>query len=150
MLFRSGEREAIFEYRAKGWDNGGLTGTYVEVSIEKQHMWVYKDGQEVVSTDVVTGLPGEDTQTYRGCFAIDAKKSPAVLGRLDTQGYESPVQYWAPFDGGRGLHDAPWREQDFGGQIYLTAGSHGCVNIPSDQMEAVYNAVEVGTAVCVY
>ena len=146
----SGEREPVFEYRAMGWDNGDLTGSYVEVSIEKQHMWVYKDGAEIISTDVVTGLPEEETMTYPGCYAIDAKKSPAVLGSMDTQGYSSDVEFWAPFDGGRGLHDAPWRGKDFGGKIYLTNGSHGCVNIPSDQMEAVYNAIEIGMAVCVY
>ena len=32
-----------------------------------------------------------------------------------------------PFDGGIGFHDASWRDE-FGGDIYLTDGSHGCIN----------------------
>ena len=63
----------------------------------------------VVETDFVSGMPTATRATYPGCFAIDAKKSPATLGTMATQGYESAVNWWCPFDGGRGLHDAPWR-----------------------------------------
>lgn len=147
----SGARNPVFYTwgTAKGWDNGGLTGTYVEVSLTAQHLWVYKDYQEVVSTDIVTGLPTEERATYPGCFAIDAKKSPATLGTLDMQGYSQPVNWWCPFDGGRGLHDAYWRDA-FGGTIYQSNGSHGCVNIPEDVMQSIYDTVSIGTAVCVY
>ena len=145
----SGSRQPIFKYSAKGWDNGDLTGTYVEVSLKEQHLWVYKDYQVVVETDFVSGMPTATRATYPGCFAIDAKKSPAVLGTMATQGYESHVTWWCPFDGGRGLHDAPWRGT-FGGNEYIGNGSHGCVNCPADVMEKIYNAVSIGEAVCVY
>ena len=145
----SGSRQPIFKYSAKGWDNGDLTGSYVEVSIAEQHLWVYKDYQVVVETDVVTGAPVPDRTTYPGCYAIDAKKSPATLGTIATQGYSSEVNWWCPFDGGRGLHDAPWRET-FGGQEYLANGSHGCVNCPANIMEQIYNNVSIGEAVIVY
>ncbi|MEE3407530.1 MAG: L,D-transpeptidase family protein, partial [Candidatus Cryptobacteroides sp.] len=144
-----GERPVTFLYSAMGWDNGDLTGTYVEVSIAEQHLWCYKDYELVMDTDVVTGLPPTERGTTPGTFAVDAKKEDAVLGSLDVQGYESPVSFWAPFNGGQGLHDAPWRG-DFGGDIYLSNGSHGCVNIPPENMEAIYNAIDIGTAVVVY
>ena len=144
-----GERTPTFLYSAMGWDNGDLTGTYVEVSISEQHLWCYKDYELVMDTDVVTGLPTPERGTTRGCFAVDAKKEDAVLGSLDVQGYASPVSFWAPFNGGQGLHDAPWRD-DFGGDIYLGNGSHGCVNIPPWNMETIYNAIDIGTAVVIY
>ena len=144
-----GERPVTFLYSAMGWDNGDLTGTYVEVSIGEQHLWCYKDYELVMDTDVVTGLPTTERETTPGTFAVDAKKEDAVLGSLDVQGYESPVHFWAPFNGGQGLHDAPWRG-DFGGDIYLGNGSHGCVNIPPENMEAIYNAIDIGTAVVIY
>lgn len=144
-----GERTPTFLYSAMGWDNGDITGTYVEVSISEQKLWCYHNYELVMETDVVTGLPTSERETRRGIFAIDAKKEDATLGRLDVQGYSSPVSYWAPFDGGRGLHDAPWRGS-FGGDIYLSDGSHGCVNIPEQNMEAIYNAIEIGNAVIVY
>lgn len=145
----SGVKTVVWLYSAMGWDNGDLTGTYVEVSLARQKLWCYRDYELVVSTDIVTGQPGGDSETVRGVFAVDAKKSPAVLGSMDVQGYASPVSYWCPFNGGQGLHDAPWRGA-FGGNIYLTNGSHGCVNIPVDKMEAIYNTVSIGTAVVVY
>lgn len=145
----NGEREVAWLYRAMGWDNGGLTGTYVEVSIDSQHLWCYKDYELVMETDVVTGSPTSERRTHTGIYAVDAKKSPAVLGSLDVQGYASPVGWWCPFNGGQGLHDAPWRGA-FGGSIFQYDGSHGCVNIPVDNMETIYDTVEIGTAVVVY
>ena len=145
----AGERTPTFLYSAMGWDNGDITGTYVEVSISEQHLWCYHNYELVMDTDVVTGLPTSERETRRGIYAIDAKKEHATLGRLDVQGYASPVDYWAPFDGGRGLHDAPWRGS-FGGDIYLYDGSHGCVNIPSQNMAAIFNAIEIGNAVIIY
>ena len=129
--------------------NHGLDGTYVEVNIDDQHLWVYKNGKVVCDTDVVTGLPIYESITYHGCYAIKSKEREVVLGSLDLQGYESPVSYWIPFNGGEGLHDAPWREY-FGGKIWLTNGSHGCVNVPDWCMDDVYNNVQVGEAVVVY
>lgn len=146
----AGEREPVWLFKAMGWDNNDLTGTYVEVSIAQQHLWCFKDGQLIVETPVVTGsLAMPDAETHPGCFAIDAKVRDKVLGALDTQGYANPVSFWMPFDGGRGLHDAPWRV-DYGGDIYVTNGSHGCVNTPYWAMEIVYNALEIGHAVVVY
>ncbi len=144
-----GDFVPVWLYKGMGWSNNGLTGTYVEVSISEQHLWCYKDGELVQDADVVTGAPTPERETIRGIFAIDAKKSPAVLGRMDVQGYSSPVSYWCPFNGGQGLHDAPWRGA-FGGSIYTSNGSHGCVNVPPDKMQVIYDTVEIGTAVVVY
>ena len=68
---------------------------------------------------------------------------------LKGAGYLSYVNYWMPYNGGEGLHDATWRDE-FGKDIYKTSGSHGCINMPLDIAEQVYNNVEVGTIVEVY
>ena len=55
-----------------------------------------------------------------------------------------------PFNGNVGLHDADrWRSK-YGGDIYKTNGSHGCVNMPRDAAEKVFNIVSKGTPVIVY
>ncbi len=140
--------------KGNGLENNGLGGSYVEVSIEDQHIWVYKNGELVIDTDVVTGNPnpdekGKNRETYLGCYSIKNKMEDVTLGTLDVQGYESPVEYWVPFNGGEGFHDAPWRSS-FGGSIYQTNGSHGCVNCPPELMGTIYDTVEVGDAVVVY
>ena len=44
---------------------GEATGsTYIEICIAQQHMWVYKNGKQIATTDVVTGNYGDcDTPT---------------------------------------------------------------------------------------
>ena len=55
-----------------------------------------------------------------------------------------------PFNGNVGIHDADGWRSEYGGQIYLTRGSHGCINTPEDQVAKIYDAVEIGTSVIVY
>ena len=48
-----------------------------------------------------------------------------------------------------GLHDASWRS-NFGGDYYLYAGSHGCVNTPEDAMKTIYDNVTDGIPILSY
>ncbi len=140
-----------YQYTAKFRGENDIGDTYVEISISEQKVWCYKNGALVVETDCVSGNTNKGNGTPSGSvWAIDAKKSPAVLGTLDTMGYASPVTYWMPFTGNVGLHDADGWRSSYGGEIYLTNGSHGCVNLPLSAAELIYNAVEIGTAVIVY
>lgn len=143
--------EPAYQYSAKNRGANDIGGTYIEISISAQHVWCYKDYELVVSTDCVTGNPNKGNSTPSGSvWAIDAKKSPATLGTMDTMGYESQVTYWMPFNGNVGLHDADGWRTKYGGSIYLTNGSHGCVNLPYSAAQTIYNSVEIGTAVIVY
>ena len=71
-----------------------------------------------------------------------------ILGSYEITGYESHVDYWMPFYGSYGLHDAKWRGS-FGGDIYTYAGSHGCVNLPYSFAQKLYNAIDYWTPVLV-
>ncbi|MBR4020246.1 MAG: L,D-transpeptidase, partial [Firmicutes bacterium] len=51
--------------------------------------------------------------------------------------------------GDYGLHDADWRS-DFGGSIYYSGGSHGCVNMPPASAAQLYGYVSSGTPVIVF
>lgn len=125
-----------------------LAGTYVEVDLTKQHLWFYKDGKLIVESDIVSGLPTSERETKTGVFPLAYKKSPANLSS-DVNGYSVDVSYWMPFFEGQGLHDATWRSS-FGGSIYKSDGSHGCVNLPKDVAAAIYNNIDAGTAIVIY
>ena len=64
-------------------------------------------------------------------------------------GYASFVNYWMPVNGNIGLHDATWRKE-FGGEIYKTSGSHGCINLPYEKAEKIFEKAEVGLPVIMY
>jgi len=140
--------EPVWLYSAKSKGVDDIGGTYVEISIAEQRMWCYKDGNLIVDTPVVTGNPSRGNATPTGgCWAIDGRKRDAVL---TGEGYSSPVTYWLPFNGNVGIHDADRWRTEYGGSIYLTSGSHGCINTPYRNAEKIFNNVEIGTAVIVY
>ena len=124
----------------------GNASTYVEISLTNQRLFLYKDGQQIMATDVVTGNTALGRGTPAGYYTI---KSKARNTGLRGEGYASPVSYWMPFNGGIGLHDATWRGS-FGGTIYQYDGSHGCVNMPLDKARIAYENVSVGTPVILY
>lgn len=115
--------------------------TYVEVKISTQKLVYYVKKKPVLTTDVVTGLNGA---TKTGNFKILTKTKNQWLV---TKKYKSFVKYWMAYDGrSYGLHDASWRSK-FGGNIYKTNGSHGCVNLPTDMAAKLFSMIEVGTPV---
>ncbi len=135
-------------YARDGMDD--LAGNYVEVNLSMQHLWFYRDGQLIVDTDVVSGSVARNAETKTGAFPLAYKESPSILVGADAaDGYRTEVQYWMPFYDGQGLHDASWRAA-FGGNIYLTSGSHGCVNLPPYAAEMIYHNIEAGMAIIIY
>jgi hypothetical protein len=118
---------------------------FVEVSILDQKLWLFREGQLLLETNVVTGNKRLNRDTPTGHFHINVKTKDRVLRG---PGYESFVKYWMPFYKGYGLHDAMWRSR-FGADIYQNGGSHGCVNIPPKKAPLVYDNVEVGMDVII-
>ena len=134
------ERQGV----VRGKDDIG--GTYIEVDMTQQHMYYYVDGELVLDTDVVTGNTGRRMGTPEGVNFVYSKQRNRTLRG---PGYATPVKYWMPVKGNVGIHDANWRSK-FGGEIYKSDGSHGCVNTPTDIMAKLYDMVEVGTPVIMF
>jgi len=138
-------REPVYASTALSRDAKDYGDSYVEISITGQTLWVYVNGQQVVTTPITSGTVGtHDTPT--GVYAINYKTTDAVLQGED---YASPVAYWVPFNGDIGIHDSSWRS-NYGGSVYLTSGSHGCINTPASAMATVYANVYAGMPVIVY
>ncbi len=124
-----------------------IGNTYIEVDLQAQHMWYYKDGVKQLDTPVITGKP--KTPTPPGVFYVWNKEKNAILKGED---YASPVDFWMPIDWtGVGIHDSPWQaEGAYGGDSHLTVGSHGCINTPPSVMAKLFNMIEVGVPVVVF
>jgi lipoprotein-anchoring transpeptidase ErfK/SrfK/5-hydroxyisourate hydrolase-like protein (transthyretin family) len=120
------------------------SGTYADVNLTTQKMFFVKNGEKVVESDIVTGAPRMATPP--GTFRLQGKASPSVLVG---PGYRAPVTYWMPFSGGIGFHDASWQPW-FGGNRYLTNGSHGCINMPLEAARTLYSYISVGDTVQVH
>lgn len=138
-----------------------VAGQVVLVSITKQWLWAYQDGQLVLSTAVTTGMPQLPTPT--GTFHIMMKESNVWFYSPWPVG--SPYYYtpeYVPFamlfkSGGFYLHAAPWRHAFGPGTnvphtdpdgTYET-GSHGCVNLPTSAAGALYGWIGIGATVII-
>lgn len=122
--------------------------TYIDVSIEKQRVILFENGRKVLESACVTGLPTRERSTHYGSFRIAYKQRNQIL-RGSQRLYAAFVSYWMPFDGGIGLHDASWRGK-FGGNIYKSNGSHGCINLPPAFAKQLYEHVSPGMPVYVH
>lgn len=148
-------REPVYASTANAWVNGSDIGnTYIEVDLSEQHMYFYRDGNNIFESDFVSGnMSYDDRKTPTGVCHIAYKTKDFTL-RGDkkpdgTYSYEEPVEYWMPFNGGVGFHDAPWRSE-FGGDIYLTSGSHGCINMPSGNAAQLYDLIDESVPIVVF
>jgi len=95
---------------------------------------------------VVTGNPNRGRSTKLGVYMLNYKETGSTLRGPDN---EAPVTYWMPFNGNIGIHDASWR-YSFGGEIYKSNGSHGCINAPKYLAKAIYDKIEEGTPIICY
>ncbi|MCR5477434.1 MAG: L,D-transpeptidase [Lachnospiraceae bacterium] len=133
-------------YEREGYVRGrnDIGGTYIEVDMTNQKLYAYVDGAIILTSDVVTGNHGKNTPV--GTHYIYFKQKNRVLVG---ENYRTPVKYWMAIINHVGLHDATWRKK-FGGDIYLTNGSHGCVNLPLEVAQKLYDTYEEGTPVVVF
>ncbi len=133
---------------------GGFGDLFVEIDIDNQHVYVHQNGEIVFDSACVSGTATDpDRATPTGVFKIFWKTTDRDLkGAIDPAtgqpSYVSHVNYWMPFNGGVGMHDASWRST-YGGTIYKYSGSHGCINLPYSAAQTIYNLVSVGTYVIV-
>lgn len=123
-----------------------IEGDYIEVSIEDQHIWVYKNNEIVKDSDVVTGRLNK-TDTPKGAYYIQEHIKHKIMRG---PGYATPCDYWMRLnERGIGLHDATWRDE-FGGNIYTYDGSHGCINLPYEFAKWLYENTEDDLCVVIH
>lgn len=147
----SGNRDVKIAWAQKAY--AGSNGkdydanNYIEIDMRHQKLYMYKNGECIVDTDIVTGNVQAGHNTPSGSYILNYKTKNTYL-RGPT--WNSFVNYWMPFNGGIGLHDATWRNS-FGGTIYKTDGSHGCVNLPKNAAKTIYENISKDFAIfCIW
>lgn len=111
--------------------------TYIEIDKKMQRVRMYIDGICIVDTPCVTGDPTKGYDTPSGVFYLTYKAKNQLLTR-----YNAKVDYWMPFNGHIGMHDAKWRTmEEFVETTFVGDGSHGCVNLPLSAAEVIYENI---------
>lgn len=133
--------------RTRDESGSDFGNTYIEVSLDEQHMWYYMDGSLVLDTAVVTGTATPSRATPTGCFSILQKLQDHTMQGSYGESFANYVM--AIMTNGICIHDASWRDE-YGGDIWLYDGSHGCINTPYSKVKALYENVDYGTPVIIY
>lgn len=132
-------------------EKSDIGDTYIEISLEDQTLWYYKEGKLVVETPVVTGMPTPSRSTPTGVFEVFSKSTDIRLqGTMDGESWDNFVDFWLAITWTEvGIHNSPWRDS-YGGDIYTYNGSHGCINVPYDAEKTLYENADIGTCVVIY
>lgn len=124
---------------------------FIKLDISDQNLKLYRNGKELLNVPVVTGNKSKGHDTPTGIYSIGNKLGPDNYGkRIHLSKYDAYVDYWMPFIGGSyGFHDADWRSasQLTNKNTYLTNGSHGCVNMFTDDAKYLYENIKNGLSV---
>lgn len=147
-------KEPLYEQRAVTHEAQDWGKTFIEVDLTEQYMWYIVDGNVAFESAVVTGKP-YDHSTPAGVYDILMMSlNTTLVGNIVPETgepeYRTPVSYWMQVTwGGVGFHDATWQPA-FGGDLYWTIGSHGCINMPLDGAATLYSMISAGTPVVMH
>lgn len=117
------------------------------VDIGNQEMRIYSGTDLKVSTPVVTGTIDTYRKSDEGLFTIRVKYHPVKEFDI-SPGYK--VKGVLYYNGGEGIHTANNWRSEYGGDIALKNGSHGCINTPDDKFEELFEYMDIGEYVLVY
>lgn len=128
------------------------SGDLIEVHYNEQMLYFYQDGALAMSSPIVSGNE-ENGIIPPGTYYVTFMAQGLTLTGAD---YSDYVDYWIGFDNAAGewnagtligFHDASWRHGEFGGDIWRTDPSHGCINMPTDKVAFLYANVENGVEI---
>ena len=138
---------------------GQLPAKFVLVSFSAQHVWAFQNGKVAMDSAVTTGIQGvTDFGTDFGPMKVLYKAHPWTMHSPYPKGSpywypDTPVQFTTWFTMGESFHDANWEpdsELGPGSQYDPSTRSHGCIHLPLNLAQWMYDWADVGTPVIVY
>jgi len=139
-------RDLHYSMTANSHEGNDFGNSYVEINLTAQHLFMYVNGKLIVESDFVSGNQSKGWSSPTGAYGLTYKQKDATLNGAD---YSTPVDFWMPFAGNVGMHDATWRG-DFGGSIYKRDGSHGCINLPWSKAKIIFENIQSNFPVLCY
>lgn len=122
-----------------------LEGNVVVVDESNQEFRLYEEKNLTLKTRTVTGTKGTYKESEKGLFEV-WYKYPKPRFIVPGRWVECGVFY----NRNDGFHDAQWRkENEFGGNTYLTNGSGGCANLMLDDALYANDVMQIGDKVLI-
>ena len=117
-----------------------LEGNVAITDISNQEVRFYEGNDLMLTAPIVSGTPNTGRESDKGLTNIISKWG---AGWITPTAYVQCVAYFNYTY--EGYHTAEWRTLDeFGGDTYITNGSHGCINMRTDDAKYLCGELEVG------
>lgn len=136
----------------------------IVVSFIEESMRIYDNGQLVHSFLITAGRP--ELPPVPGLWSPLWRRNNIVFHSIEPPGSpywypDTPIHYAIMYhEGGYYLHDSWWRNDygpgtqfyhvDSSGNVSADYGSHGCINMPLDQAQWVYENTTYNTQILMY
>lgn len=124
--------------------DGDIGEDYIEVNLTAQRLFLIRNGQEIMNSDIVSGCEADGHGTASGIFPVLDMTSE---GAVEERGY--PVNFSVEFGEGTAFYDASWRSA-FGGNIYKSSGTGGGICLPYSKAKILYENTYKGMPVICY
>ena len=148
-------REPVYAQKAASRDMNDIGYSYVEVSLTDRRLVLYKSGTPVVDTGIAIS-----SSTPDGVYSIEEKKTGVSVGNMT-------ADCWLSFTDDLGIYGDPGlnlsaitdtEEDSFGSTDYVDfssgmtdwIGTEGCIVLPEEAAQELYQNVETGMPVVVY
>lgn len=123
-----------------------LWARHIDVDLTKQWLTLYEDDLVVYRAPITTGRPGFYTPV--GDYAVyDKLPKQTMRGSMFGETWNVPNIPWVMYiNGSVAMHGTYWHDL-FGSGALM---SHGCVNLPMDDAQWIYEWNDIGTTVTVH
>lgn len=148
-------REPVYAQEAVSRDVNDIGYSYVEVNLTDRRLVLYKSGNPVVDTGIVIS-----SSTPDGVYSIGEKKTQETVGNMTTD-------CWMSFTDDLGIYGDPGlnldavtdsgddgfesaADMDFSSDLTSWTGTEGCIVLPEEAAQELYQNVETGIPVVIY
>ena len=148
-------REPVYAQEAASRDTNDIGYSYVEVNLTDRRLVLYKSGNPVVDTGIAIS-----SSTPAGVYSIEEKKNQQTVGNMTTDCWMSFTDDLAIYgDPGLNLNTVTDTEEDsfesaadmdFGSDLTSWTGTEGCIVLPEEAAQELYQNVETGMPVVIY
>nr|WP_294659145.1 peptidoglycan binding domain-containing protein [uncultured Blautia sp.] len=148
-------REPVYAQEAASRDTNDIGYSYVEVNLTARRLVLYKSGNPVVDTGISIS-----SSTPDGVYSIEEKKNQQTVGNMMTD-------CWMSFTDDLGIYGDPGfepgeateseadsfgssPESDFSSDMTDWSSTEGCIVLPEEAAQELYQNVETGMPVVIY
>ena len=156
-------REPIYEQTAESRNTNDIGYSYIEIDLTRQRMVLYQNGTPIADTGFAAS-----SSTPTGVYRLGEKQESAIPGNTETNSGENgvSVSLWMPFTDELGIYGDPEliitgadiaadtfgssENMDFSSSYNCWESTEGCIAVPEEEAQIIYQNVNSGLPVIIY